>query len=433
MMKLNRRKFIKALGVSGLFAGLPIAFRSYAAPEDYHGKLLITVQAEGGFDVTSFCDPKENVSGEPEINRWARNNEIREAGNLRYAPVAGNQAFFEKYYRDMLVINGIDAQTNSHSAGVTHNWSGRISAGYPSLTAIFSSVQAPNLPVSYINNGGYAETAGLIRYTRMSEVGQLGNIIYPNTNRWNPDSRYLHQSDWQRIIAARNQRLDRLVSASSLTPQQAENRSEFKSAIDNSSVLRDFASSISNAGELQQPVTSGNQLYSDLKRQIQIALLAMKSGVSSAADVYQGGFDTHENHDALQYWNLQQLTEGVDYLWDYAETLGLADRLIVYISSDFGRTPHYNDTNGKDHWPIGSAIVMERDVNWTNRAVGLTDEGHNVVPISTADFSEASRNGEIIYPKHVMYNMRRYLNLDGHVNTQPFPFSESSAFDFFSV
>lgn len=431
-MKLNRRNFIKAMGATSLFASLPTAFRAYGAPEDYNGKLLITVQAEGGVDVTSFCDPKVNVAGELEINRWARSQSVQSAGNISYAPVAGNSAFFDKHYQNMLVINGIDAQTNSHTAGVTHNWSGRISAGYPSLTAIFSSVQAPNLPISYINNGGYAETGGLIRYTRMSEVGQLGNIIYPNNNRWDPEQTYLHSSDWQRIKAAREQRLARLTNQSGMTPQQQENRSEYKSAIENSSVLTDFATTIRGVGELQEPVTGGNGQYSDLKRQVQIALLAMKSGVSVAADVYQGGFDTHENHDTLQYWNLQQLTEGVDYLWGYAEELGLAARIVVVVASDFGRTPHYNDTNGKDHWPIGSAIVMERNVNWTNRTLGLTDEGHNVVPVNPSNF-QASNSGDIIYPKHLMYNLRDYLGLNSHSNTQPFPLNESSTFDFFSV
>lgn len=36
--------------------------------------------------------------------------------------VANNRAFFERFYRDMLVINGIDTQTNSHDDGRRHTW-----------------------------------------------------------------------------------------------------------------------------------------------------------------------------------------------------------------------------------------------------------------------------------------------------------------------
>ena len=61
---------------------------------------------------------------------------MREAGNIRYAPFARNEAFFEKYYERILVINGVDAQTNSHTVGVVHNWSGRTSEGYPTATAL---------------------------------------------------------------------------------------------------------------------------------------------------------------------------------------------------------------------------------------------------------------------------------------------------------
>ena len=72
-------------------------------------------------DVTSFCDPKTNVSGELEINTWARNADVMQAGNIPYAPFATNGIFFEKYYQDILVINGVDAQTNSHAVGIVNN------------------------------------------------------------------------------------------------------------------------------------------------------------------------------------------------------------------------------------------------------------------------------------------------------------------------
>lgn len=91
---MDRRNFIKAAGISSLVSTLPASFQLYAAPEDYTGKFLINVQAEGGWDVTSFCDPKTNTAGEPEINHWARNAEIQQAGNLLYAPFAANAAFF---------------------------------------------------------------------------------------------------------------------------------------------------------------------------------------------------------------------------------------------------------------------------------------------------------------------------------------------------
>ena len=109
------------------------------------GKLFVFVQADGGWDPTSFCDPKTNTRGEPIINTWAQRGEVRQAGNILYAPFVDNAAFFEKYYRRMLVINGVDAQANSHTVGVVHNWSGRNSEGYPTLSALLAAHYAPAL------------------------------------------------------------------------------------------------------------------------------------------------------------------------------------------------------------------------------------------------------------------------------------------------
>lgn len=72
---------------------------------------------------------------------------------------------------------------------------------------------------------------------------------------------------------------------------------------------------------------------------------------------------------------LGALTGSVDYLWD------------------FGRTNHYNAEDGKDHWPIGSFVVMEKNQPWTGRAIGETDDLHFAQKIGAKDRvgDEASR------------------------------------------
>lgn len=427
---MDRRGFLKTLGATSLFATLPASFKLHSAPNDYAGKLLITVQAEGGWDVTSFCDPKMNVAGERVINNWARTGETQNIGNLHYAPVAQNAAFFQKYYQDMLIINGIDSQTNSHSAGVTHNWSGRLSEGFPSLTALFASIHAPNLPIAYVNNGGYTNTGNLIRYTRLEDTNRLINVIYPNRMIWDQEQRWVHDSDWDRIQAARTARLQAMTEQSDITTRQKRNRSNYLSALENSGSLTDFASALNDAGDIQEPVQNGNY-WSSFRRQAQLALIAMSSGVTASADLMHGGFDTHQNHDADQPWLLSELTGGLDYLWTYAEQLGIADRLVVVIGSDFGRTPHYNSDAGKDHWPITSTIIMEKNVNWGNRVVGATDEGHNALAINPQTM-QADSQGSYIYPKDVMQALRTYLGIAEHQHASSFVLNTTESFNFFN-
>ena len=93
----SRRRLLRALFAASGMTLLPTAPLRLLAQTAYSGTLLMTLQLDGGMDVTSFCDPKANVIGAPEINRWARTQQIQTAGNLRYAPYARNAEFFGKY------------------------------------------------------------------------------------------------------------------------------------------------------------------------------------------------------------------------------------------------------------------------------------------------------------------------------------------------
>ena len=441
---MNRRKFLKASA-----ALAPAAVASFRLPfahaADYRGRLCVFVQADGGWDPTSFCDPKANTPGEPVINHWAERDEIQQAGNIPYAPFAGNEAFFEKYHPRMLVINGVDAQTNSHTVGVVHNWSGRNSEGYPATTALVAATSAPDLPVGYVNFGGYSETAGLTRYTRLDNPDLLRSVAYPRgEGEWvdaaDPeDSAYFPAADWAAMRRHRDAAVARLANRDGLLPGAALRLAHYRDAFASSEGLKTFADAIPPEGELEQVVewqspeadSFGGSYWSQLRRQAQLAVLAFKTGVAVSADLYLGGFDTHGAHDADHEWLLGNLTDGVDYLWDYAEAHGVADRLFVVIGSDFGRTNFYNAQNGKDHWPIGSYVIMEKGQRWTNRAVGETDALHFAQRINPKTLKRDDANGTIIYPKHVHKALRRYLGVDNSAGAKRFPFNNTEDVAFF--
>ena len=141
---------------------------------------------------------------------------------------------------------------------------------------------------------------------------------------------------------------------------------------------------------------------------------------------------THNDHDFGHEPGLAAVADCIDYLWSYAEEQGIADRMTVLISSDFGRTPHYNSTNGKDHWPINSMVIMEKNAPWGNRVVGLTDEGHNAYKINPTTLLRDDLNGTNIYPKHIHQALRTYLGIDSHPLIGRFQFSQAENFDFFN-
>ena len=422
---MNRRAMLKTLMAAGAAASgfrLPLV---HAA--DHRGKLFVFVQADGAWDPTSFCDPKANTPGEPVINHWAEHDEVRRAGNIPYAPFARNAAFFEKYHRRMLVINGVDAQTNSHTVGIVHNWSGRNAEGYPTTTALLAAHYAPDLPVPYLSFGGYSVTGDLTRFTRINDANLLRDIA-------NPATRMFSDADWADLESFRDTTAARLEDAPNLLPGDAHHRAFYRSAFATEG-LKVYADAIPPEDELEQDQEYDGEdriFRSTLRRQAQLTVLAFKTGVAVAADLWLGGFDTHAYHDPDHEWLLGNLTDSVDYLWEYAEEHGVADRMVVVMGSDFGRTNFYNSAEGKDHWPIGSFIVMEKDQPWTGRAVGETDGLHFAYRVNPRTLRRDDGNGTIIYPKHVHKALRRYLGIASTPGAQRFPFNNTEDFAFFS-
>ena len=428
---MNRRNFCKGLLAAGASAGFRLPLANAA---DYSGKLFVFVQADGGWDPTSFCDPKTNTPGEPVINHWASSAGVQQAGNISYAPFANNQAFFQKYYRRMLVINGVDAQTNSHTAGIIHNWSGRISEGYPTTTALLAARHGPGLAMPYLSFGGFSNTAGVTAFTRLNDPEHFQVIARPEWNPWDENRPLLNEADWEIFQRYRSAAVERVATAPNLLPRASRNRNLYEAALLPSATegLQDFAEMLPSRDQLQPTEESPIDQWSELKRQAQITVLAFKAKVAVSADLWLGGFDTHRQHDMEHTWLLGNLTTSVDYLWDYAEIHGVADRLVVVIGSDFGRTNRYNADNGKDHWPIGSFIVMEKNQGWTNRVVGETDELHFARKINSSTLRRDDQGGTLMHPRHVHKALRRYLGIEHTSDSQRFPFSNTEDLPLFT-
>jgi hypothetical protein len=116
MSNINRRSFVKFLAGG---AAVPYFSKIYSAEASEDKNLLLMFQATGAWDVASFCDPKENSDASERITKWSTNDTTKMAGNIPYAPFSNNAEFFEKHHRDMMVINGIEAQTNAHGIACT--------------------------------------------------------------------------------------------------------------------------------------------------------------------------------------------------------------------------------------------------------------------------------------------------------------------------
>lgn len=419
---VNRREFLKLLGMAGLTAAMPswLPSRAHAEAPPYEGPLFITISAKGGWDVTSWCDPKMNTPGESILNHWAENGETRTiAGSaIEYAPVANNQEFFERFHGDMLVVNGIDAETNAHDAGRRHTWSGRLAPGYPSFGALVASIHGQGLPLSYISNGGYRETSNLVAPALVQKPADLKSLIRANLTP-NGNATYHPEDELSIIETFQAERLLDQIAAEGNLPRTRRRMDQLQTARLNRGALSRLADLLPD--ELVDN-TDKDGFKNNLLQQAQLALLCYDAGLTVSCDLVLGGFDSHQGNDAQQSEALSVLANGVTYLWDTAEAMGIADRLVVCVGSDFGRGPFYNEDDGKDHWPVGSAIFMKQGASWGGRVAGASDALHNALDIDPATLlASTAANAVRLHPGHVQATLRELAGIADHEVTARFP------------
>lgn len=418
---MKRRDFIKLAGASGLVLASPIPLAKNAdAQELYDGKFVLFVGANGGWDPTSFCDPKGYLGTEgsrSDMNQSFAANDIGQAGNIRYAPVTSYAAFVEKHYSKMLVINGMDSLTNGHDSGRRHSGSGKLDEGFPAFGALMAAEYGQGLPMAFVTNGFYDDTAGAAPRTRVGNIAAFERIA--QYNRINNDTQFHTDATMARIEEAQRSRLAALQSQQKL-PKLERSIGTLHMARSSENILT----------RLLDVLDQDNRPDGQIQRQAQLALAAYKAGACVSATLSIGGFDTHGNHDNNHLPRLTQLWNGIDYILEEAERQDIADKVVVVVGSDFGRTPRYNDGNGKDHWAINSMVVMGPGIDG-NRTIGETDESHRT---SGIDPTTLRPGGPMrIEPGHVHWELRKLVGIDQSPSAQRFQLGVSQYLKLFTA
>ncbi|MBU0553124.1 DUF1501 domain-containing protein [Myxococcota bacterium] len=392
---MTRRSFLQLTGAAGLSLWLPPP-RAHAA--EISELFWVFVHASGGWDPTMLCDPKGRAdeAEEDPVNHYFT-DDIGEAGAIRYAPVGFNRTFFNRHKDRLLVINGLDTQTNGHDGGVRHMWSGKLSEGHPALAALLSARYGAHKPLSFLSNGGYEFTDQLIAPTRVGDVAKIRAIAYPNQIGDDPEETFHRPSAADRIQAAVEARRAHLEARFNLPQNQA-------------TISQHYAARLGR-GEIKRLLEFLPSEHEDaaLKRQAQVAVAAARAGVSYCANLSLGGFDTHSDHDNRQGAQLTALLEGVDFLIQEAERQRVLDRMVVVVGSDFGRTASYNDGRGKDHWSISSALLMGPGIRG-GRVVGATDARLNAQPLDPTHLTPLE-TGVRLTPAHLHLALRQMAGL----------------------
>ena len=73
---------------------------------------------------------------------------------------------------------------------------------------------------------------------------------------------------------------------------------------------------------------------------------------------HQDGYDTHSNQKPTHAALLRALDRSLEAFWKDVESIGLANRLLIMVFSEFGRTLSENASGGTDHGTAGPVFLI---------------------------------------------------------------------------
>ncbi|BCE01131.1 DUF1501 domain-containing protein [Marinicellulosiphila megalodicopiae] len=454
-MNTNRRNFIKNMTLSSGMMTMPLVAQNAVAAGSKPDQFFVYYHCSGGWDPTSFIDPKgdadrgDNRGDDSRVNKFTA-DQILQRGNLRYAPLWINNAYVDdanigvtdpdeilsddefalntlndalnadatirtaaqeglynafvyRYQNKLRFINGVNHQTNSHQTGARNATSGTNGDGYPNFSALYAAMFDGELPMAFITDGqGYNFTADLVPESRLDDVNNISYIT--DTNKIDANYNYYDADIYDLIENSREQRNQHLLSKTEL-PSKLR-RVQLTQAAKAGGELQQLIDALSVDGSLT--VTGLN----NQQRQMSIAAASFANGLAASCHIASnGGFDTHSNSDNGQSANMREVCADLHHLWQQLESKGIADQTTVIVGSDFGRTPWYNTNNGKDHWNVSSMIAMGNGVTG-NKVINGTDALVNAVPVNSNTL-EPDANGVILTPAHVHQALRQLFNVTG--------------------
>lgn len=407
---IDRRDFLKFAGaVIPSWGLIPIAS---AQSSLYTGPIYIGVHASGGIDASSWFDPRET---DPTMNAYAAaGTPAVVAGNIRAAPMGNNGPFLQRYFQQMLVLNGVNSETNSHDDGTRAHATGMLAMNYPNLSELFAYTHAKDKPMPWLNAGGMGTSVGLSPAVPMPDGNNFRTLLSPNSA--NATSDFMKAGDVEKVLAARAERLKAQQTAGNLIPRAAGINAQFDSASNSRALLRRVSEFL--------PATFDNAAH--------VGLVAAQAGITATLQFSSGGFDGHSQIAQSYAQALPRLTDLLDYILTRSGQLGIADRVVIRVYSEFGRTP-LNNSMGKDHWAPGCQVIIPGTPKpWCNRVVGATGPRHQQLRIDPKTGAVDPVNGKVMTPRHVHHAMRKYLGITSVDPKYALPVPAAEEFDIFN-
>lgn len=426
---MKKRDLIKLFTLSKFDVIFPlISGRTNAINSNDDKRYFVTISADGGWDTTALFDPKGTSNG---VNKVSRDSSLITPDGLKWSAIPNidghkriqNQYknFFTQYSPQLTIVRGVDAMTTNHTLGMKATWSGDFRTN-PAIGALYGAVHGANLPLSYVafggEYGGNDYTAGLdVSKALLSGRGPLKKMLSPSIcqrsgiygmeaeKAWGRSEKCLeNEKKPAQDIALPTQKMGKML-------QQRLQPNVFSELYDNLKQLKSVKNFCGNWNRGRS---------ARLKGQAQIAAASFATGTTVSASLNMRGFDTHCNNNA-QYSLLGDMLEGIHYLVQALNFYGLADKTVIMVSSDLGRSPLHNSRGGKDHYSLtGQMILHPKSSGLGGSYFGESTDSYKRHKIDMHT-GTPDLHGTYLNTRHTLHAMREYLNLNGTVQAGQFP------------
>ena len=322
-------------------------------------------------------------------------------------------AFVCLHADQLRVLNGVDNRTNSHDTGTMYADTGSMSAGYPDFSALYAAVQGADRPLAWMTDGrGNDEPAGLVARSAAADANFFGILGNPTNDMVEPFANALDIAQTKR---------SQLQASQENLPLRSQYRSQLYLVRDQGLEFAGVAAQISDpvAGspaDLIRLAAGG----SGTRNHMRIGAAGFSTGMASSMQVGFGGFDTHGDHDNSHYPRIRTVLSDLHYLFQALEVYGVLQQTTVVVGSDFGRTPWYNDGDGKDHWAVTSYMLLGNGVAG-GTAVNATNGLIEALNVDPASMAPVASGGVKMTATHLHAEMRKLAQIDSHPFALRFP------------
>jgi len=396
--KFSRRDLLSglasfaALGTLGTMAG--VSRQAKAASGD---RKFLFFFASGGWDATPL-DPKFAEDGvspvmgtdmDPDTVLGVRGNLTWSSGVDR----RGMDAFFERWGGYSHLVRGVNVHSAGHESGMQWMMTGSSASSIPDWPTILASHGSIDYPMPHLVFSGPAYPGNLGSAVVRGGGGSLLQLIDGSINgRVDRPQEVLPTPMDSMTDALVYERAARFAATKTGFAQQRAG---------------DLLSNLERAMELE-----GRRFEAGLDRnggsmldQALMAIEVMRLGLSRCAMInIPGGWDTHGGNQNVGR-QLHEFFLDLDAILDVLEvtpgttSARLLDEVTIVCTSELGRTPKFNGSGGRDHWPYTSMLLVGSGIRG-NRVSGSTDESFVSMP-TNLDTGLEEEGGETIGTEHV--------------------------------